>query len=283
MERALANDPYQWLSGSRIALSGTPPYPDLVPRESQHMKMSWRSNLIVLQSIIRTSAENILAIIGAIVAVAGFVALITSKTLRHWIKAHPYIVFVALIISLVIVMITLNYARDLRLRYASLAQRAKQQDPSATGHDKEMLKQFLATIPPTGRSIMWLKQEFDPASLPADHLRTLEKAVRSYSLNPVGFDDQSASVAYQELMATIDAFSEKIRRWTTVDARDALLEIPEEWRFERRSRYQTAITEISQARDATVEAYDRFLHICHRVGIDHYDPRSVTGRVEPPS
>ena len=51
-----------------------------------------------------------LAIIGAVVTISGFVALVTASAAREFVKTHPYPIYIAFIVTLVMLLAALNYA-----------------------------------------------------------------------------------------------------------------------------------------------------------------------------
>jgi hypothetical protein len=208
-----------------------------------------------------------LALIGAVVAVVTFISMITSNTFRVWLKRHPYPIFVAFIVAILIIMFLLNYIRYLARR-PSPAPLSMQQDPSPTEHDKQLFKRFAAALPAEGGSMRWLKQQFSPESIPREPMHALAEAVRKLDLNPIGFDDGSANAAYLELRKTIETFRKKVDRWTVADARHTSLDIPDEWRYENKEHYESALTEIREAHDVAVTSYDKFLTICHQLRLD---------------
>jgi hypothetical protein len=142
------------------------------------------------------------------------------------------------------------------------------QDASPTEHDKELFKRFASILPADGWSMRWLKQQFSPESMPREPVHSLEEATRKLDLNPIGFDNGSVNAAYVELRETIEAFLQKVKRWTVADARETSLDVPDEWRYESKGKYQSALAEIRAAHEAVVASYDRFLNICHQLRVD---------------
>jgi hypothetical protein len=230
----------------------------------------------VLDALVRATrqqlkgiADNLLVVIGAVVTFGSFLALVYAKPVRSWVAKHPIQIYSALIVTLFALLLALNYARDLKNRYDALANAAGDAErPQPTSHDSALLRELLASMPPDGKIMEWLKQDFDSLQLPSERVSSLSQAGRKLTLDPVGFDNRSADGGYRELGAAIEAFCQKVREWAYADARDTYLEVPPEWQFEYRERYQTAIADIQQARQRVIEAYDGFLHTCHIAGID---------------
>jgi hypothetical protein len=142
------------------------------------------------------------------------------------------------------------------------------QDASPSEHDKELFKRFASILPADGWPIRWLKQQFSPESMPREPVHSLEEAIRKLYLNPIGFDNGSVDAAYVELRETIEAFLQKVKRWTVADARETSLDVPDEWRYESKGKYQSALAEIRAAHDTVVVSYDRFLTVCHQLRVD---------------
>jgi tetratricopeptide (TPR) repeat protein len=70
----------------------------------------------------RHLAKRTKAAIGTIVMLIGFLSIITSKNLRHWVQGHPYPVFIAFVAASLAALIAVNDASLSRARYRELAQ-----------------------------------------------------------------------------------------------------------------------------------------------------------------
>jgi hypothetical protein len=146
-------------------------------------------------------------------------------------------------------------------------------EAQASGHDRDLFRRLLEQIPPDGEIIDWLKNNFVLKYFPVRHLDTVAQVARVMSLEVIGFDDQEANAQYDDLRHAIEDFHDKVLYYTITDQRGTRLEVPTEWRDrEDRKQYNTAMDTIKEVRKAFVEAYDTFLHTCHKKRIDRDEP-----------
>jgi hypothetical protein len=139
----------------------------------------------------------------------------------------------------------------------------------ATTHDLGLFRWLLRQIPPDGKVIDWLKNNFVLKALPLSHFETVEKVAKAMSLQVIGFDDKEADDRYKDLRSAIENFHSQILYYTFTDQSGNWLEVPNEWRDrEDRTQYNTAMNTIIEVRNAFVEAYDSFLQTCHKKAID---------------
>jgi archaellum biogenesis ATPase FlaH len=139
----------------------------------------------------------------------------------------------------------------------------------ATAHDRELFQRLLEQIPSDGQVIDWLRNNFMLKAQPLRHFETVTQVAKMLSLQVIGFDDKEADDRYNELRAAIDSFCDKIPYYTRADPGNHWLEIPNTWRDrEDREQYNIALSEIGGARNAFVEAYDKFVQTCHKKAID---------------
>jgi hypothetical protein len=167
-------------------------------------------------------------------------------------------------------MVLLNQLRDLTRNYNDFTRQAMLKNPSTTEHDRQLYAQFIKLLRSDSQPMQWLKQGFSPESSPRDPMHALEEAVRRLDLNPIGFDDQSIAAAYTAFRLAIKDFQEKVQLSAKPNAQNTSLDIPDEWRFENKPRYEAALTEIQSARDAVISSYDEFLLACHRMRADDW-------------
>ena len=85
----------------------------------------------------RHLARRTLAAIGTFVMLAGFLSILTSKSLRHLVQGHSYPFFIAFVVTSLSTLIAVNYASLLRARYRKLelatgkSDELKQRSPAA--------------------------------------------------------------------------------------------------------------------------------------------------------
>jgi hypothetical protein len=193
-------------------------------------------------------AKYVMSAIGAVVSTSGFIALVTAQSVRAWVKSNPFPIYLALIVAVLAIAGTLDYAYNLRKQL---------NQPSA--HDKKLYITVLEMLPANGAVIRWLKRakltEDNIADFPADVLGALDKIVEFSRTQPVGFDDDRIAGSFDSLAAAITIFDQSVDRWTlaayTVDASVA---------------DETA--SLARRHHELVKAYDRFIRTAHTRGID---------------
>lgn len=84
------------------------------------------------RGLIRRCGHHIMkpiqTIIGAFLTIAGFVSYLTRETIRHWVQIHPYPIFIAFIINLLLTIPGVIYTLNVRERYRTLDQETKGRD-----------------------------------------------------------------------------------------------------------------------------------------------------------
>jgi hypothetical protein len=165
--------------------------------------------------------DNALAIVGVVSSVAGFVGLVTSGQLRKFVKIYPYPICIALIIVLLALLVSLNYAQTVRRQRSQLQDAAQRPgEPRPSGHDVRFFAEVLADLPLDGPVITWLRR-VDPGTLklpdfPADVLTALDRTVGRLERRPVGFDDDLVARALADFIATVEDYRANLERWTLV-------------------------------------------------------------------
>jgi hypothetical protein len=228
-----------------------------------------------LEAVITLPAKYVMSAIAATVSIGGFVALVTTQSVKTWVKSHPYPIYLALIVAVLVIAGTLDYAHNLRKRIAL---------PSE--HDKKFYIAALKRLPPNGTVIGWLKHaemtEASIADFPADVLTALDKTIEFSRTQPVGFDDMRIAGSFESLAEAIASFCQSVDRWTLaaharrfrqtaappagtpsseasqplVSPRDIDVGLEEE----------TAA--LTRRHHDLVRAYDRFIRTAHARGID---------------
>lgn len=222
-----------------------------------------------LPALLALPANYVMSVIGAAVSISGFVALVTTQSVKTWVKNHPYPIYLALIVAVLVIAGTVNYAYNLRKRMMA---------PS--GHDRKFYAAALGRLPPNGTVIGWLKRaEMSEARItdfPADVVDALEKTIEFSRTQSVGFDDKQIAAAFESLTTAISGFRQSVDRWTFAahtsqfrpmaappsgtppsgtppSADPALAE-------------QTVV--LTRHHHDLVQAYDRFIRTAHARGID---------------
>jgi NhaP-type Na+/H+ or K+/H+ antiporter len=196
--------------------------------------------------------RHLLSFIGAIVTIAGLLSLLTSQSVKTWIKDHSYLVFIVLILSVTTASVVIDYVLSKKRRIA-------------TAHDRKIAEGLLNELPPDGSLIVWLKEFFISKSIPVKYLDLLEHIASQMHLNVVGLDNPEANQAYRRLESSAYELHSLacFNLFTNEDY--TLMQNSPDWPWEQ---WQEASKQISEARSALVEAYDEFLQVCHKGGLD---------------
>ena len=209
---------------------------------------------------------NLLAVAGGIVTVATLIVMLTSAGVRNWVKDNPYWVFGGFVAAVVTNLVLLNFMQSASERYIRLSRLQRSAALQRAGRDRRTMGLFLARIPPEGAFILWLKKGFDPSSIPVERLDVLDEIRQYLSSDPVLFEDHLAAAGYLTLTAAAETFSQKLQRWTSLEAGSAQRIIPAEWR--PGAKYDRAVTDIQAARNGLIDAYEALLTIVRERGLE---------------
>ena len=203
-----------------------------------------------LESVIALPVKYLMSLVGATVSVAGFVALLAADSVKAWVRSHPYPIYFALIVAILILAGTLDYAFNLRKRLVQ-----------PTNHDTKLYAAALSALAADGAVIRWLKRTDLTAArvtdVPADVLGALEKAAEYARTRPVGFDNQRLAASFETLAGTITSFCDAVDHWTVavrVGGDD--------------NASSTASATLSSTHRGLIQAYDEFVRAAHANGID---------------
>ena len=230
-------------------------------------------------------AKYTLSIIGGVLTISGFVALVTANSARLFVKKHPYPIYLALVVAVLVIMATLNYVHTLRKRNAHLESVLDHSEPPrASAHDVRFYDAVLSDIPVDGRVITWLKRT-DMAGLnmndfPADVLSALGRTVERPRMRPVGFDDQETAEAFRALTGAIEDFRDAVEHWTLAQHNVRWLggaAKPSHISAEERSAMTGGLV---SCHAKLIQAYDAFIITAHARGIDADPPKRSAGGSE---
>lgn len=214
------------------------------------------------ESLAVLPAKHVMSLMGAAVSISGFVGLMTNHSVKSWVGGHPYHIYFALIITILITAGTLNYAYNLRKRLRQ-----------PTEHDLSLYAEVMRVIPADGPVIDWLKRADTSAThvtdFPADVLTALQATSDLARKQPVGFDDRRLASSFRTLIAAITAFGPEIEHWTlAVQGSNRPLD-------------ETAMT-LGTRHHAVVRTYDRFIQTAHAAGIGTGSFQRTVSEVESP-
>jgi hypothetical protein len=197
-------------------------------------------------------AKHLLSVAGGVVTLAGLLPLLTSSSLKAWLKIHSYLVFVVLILvvtaACIIVDVILSKKRS-----------------EATEHDRRIVSKFLERLPPDGQTIVWLKESFISKSVPIKYVDKLDALTHEMKLNVIGLDNPQADQAYIMLRNTTLHFLELVSFDLFSNPDYTALQNSPDW---TREDWMAASARINQARDDLVKAYDEFVRVCHKNSLD---------------
>jgi hypothetical protein len=203
-----------------------------------------------LESAIALPVKYVMSLVGAAVSIGGLVALLAADSVKNWVKSHPYPIYFALIVAVLILAGTLDYAYNLRKRLAE-----------PTGHDIKLYAAALSAIPADGAVIGWLKRAdmttTGVTDFPADVLAALEEAAKDARTRPVGFDDPRLAKSFETLTSALTRFCGTVEDWTIVTQANG-----------GSAGGTTTATVLSDCHQGLVLAYDMFVRTAHACGID---------------
>jgi hypothetical protein len=192
-----------------------------------------------------------LSVAGAVVTIAGILPLLTSASLKSWVRTHSYWVFVTLILAVTAAFIIIDI----------ILTRKRQQ---GTDHDRETVSGFLERISPRSQIIVWLKENFISKSVPIKYVDLLDELSHEMKLNVMGLDNSSANQAYGTLRDAILVFLEHVTFDLFSNSEHTVLQNSPDW---TREDWIAASGRINQARDTLVRTYDDFVRTCHKYGL----------------
>ena len=137
-------------------------------------------------------------------------------------------------------------------------------------HDRQLYQRLLDQIPPDGKVMDWLKNNFMLKAQPLRRLEIVEQVAKAMSLEVIGFDDEEANGRYNDLRGAMENFCYTISYHTQLDAGHNWLELrsPAWGDEEDGRRHADALSAMTDVHSKIVEAYDSFLKTCHKKGID---------------
>jgi hypothetical protein len=225
---------------------------------------------IDLEVVRRWGAElvnHLFTIAGGIVSVVTLIVMLESKGSRHWVKDNPFLLLTLLVAAVAVILLMVNAMQRFNARYRSLSALLPAGDPLPSEHDRQLTREALAELPPGGPLIRWLRQEFVSSAAPQDRVQEFAAAARHLSHDPLDFDDKEMAIDYLRLKTSAGKFSQKLQLWMSLEAGETQRIIPVEWSFDENGKYRLAVTEIEDAHNDLLRAYDRFLHTCQHRGL----------------
>ena len=223
-----------------------------------------------LPPVTALAVKYILSIMGGILTLTAFITLITAKPVGAFVRKHPYPIYLAFILTVLMLLATLNYTQALRKRNAEL--KAAQAHPGSSlpsGHDVRFFADALSDVPVDGQVIAWLRRvriaELKPREFPADVLSALQKTSARPRTRPVGFDNQDIANALQTFLEAIDDFCAAVEAWTLVYYTARWQDAASNNAAEDQEA-GTSVLEVSHAE--LIRAYDAFIITAHSHGVD---------------
>lgn len=208
--------------------------------------------------------QHLLSVVGAVVTVAGLLSILTSTSLKSWVKVHSYLVFVCLVFSIAAAFVVIDFAISRKRREGSV-------------HDRRTVAQLLNAIPPNGSTIVWLKELFISKSIPIKHLDVLYDVFTEMQRNIVGLDNSKANRVYGNLRDAIVEFHSLAAFNLFSNEQYTVLERSPQWPWEQ---WQEASQEINNAHTTLIKAYDEFVRVCHKERLTDGDWGNAAQKLE---
>lgn len=203
-----------------------------------------------IDSVITLPGRYVVSLVGTVVSIGGFVALAAASSVKAWVTGHPDLIYSALIVAILLLAGTIDYAYNLRKRIVQ-----------PTDHDTKLYAATLSALPADGAVIYWLKRtDLTTARVtdfPADVLAALEKVAEYARTRSVGFDNPRLAASFDTLASAITGFCSEVEQWTIAahangDYADGT----------------TTATGLGISRQGLVQAYDGFVRTAHDSGIN---------------
>lgn len=202
-------------------------------------------------------SRNVLAVCGAIVTIIALVASTLSSDVKSWTRTHGIALYYVLLGVLFTALIVINYVSLKKRKLAS-------------AHNSAIVVELIRTMPPSGAAVEWLRDYSVDSGIPFKHVETYDSVQRQIETNVIGLDNRKANKAYRNLASAIGDFHScaSINTFPNVDMTS--MSLSAEWPSDRRDK---ARQKIIRAKDDLVKAYDRFLVVSHKHGLDVLGPR----------
>lgn len=198
--------------------------------------------------------NHMLAAVGAILSTAGIVALATSHSVKAWTRNNGTLLFVILVACVVAAFVTVDY---LLHRQPS--------DPSM--HDKKIFRRIYSLLRPEGSAIYLFKEETIWNGYRFKTLDKVDEVIHLIETDEIGMDNPHAEAAYRSLLASLNKFR-SFQALNTFPAQGGSERavLSGQWNYADRKEAGDKINDLATAAGA---AYDSFLKVCHKYGIDN--------------
>ena len=208
-------------------------------------------------------ANYVIFVITTIVTIVTFVGFLTSKSLKIWTKTHSEVIFYGLIFFFLATGALLNFLSEVWKRNRQLRKATVHVKPSE--HDRKLFQAFIATLPPDGSVIKWLKENFRSDSFPKKESKGISDALGRMRLQSLGFDNSGVGTGYNQLKEAMQKFEAATLEYMQNDPTNPWLEIKPELDSESS---KMAAGEINKIHRELIEIYENFLYLAHKSEID---------------
>jgi hypothetical protein len=219
-----------------------------------------------------TFFSRVLAAITAVVTLAAFIALLDSGTLKRWVKTHSHPLAIALVVAVLIIWLFVGYVfalrRTLKINSSKVTGQAEEPIGKPAGlsmHDRRLFETIRYEIPPDGLLISWLKSDFVVKWMSLERLEALDLAIKTLSLQPLGFDDEQLNQVLTNLLDALTLLSASVTMHLQLDPGGSRVCLSSNL---TEKTYREAVQSISGARDAAIERYDSLYRLIHQKGLE---------------
>ena len=197
--------------------------------------------------------NHMLAVVGAILSIAGIVALATSNSVRAWTRNNGTLLFVILITSIIAAFVIVDYLLH-------------RQPPGPSAHDKKIFHRIYSVLRPDSGAIYLLKEETVWNGYRFKLLDKIDETIHLIETDAIGMDNPYAETAYRGLLTALSEFR-NFQALHTFPARGGSERafLSNEWNYKYRNEVGDKINDLATAAGAE---YDKFLKVCHKYGID---------------
>ncbi|GLF95976.1 hypothetical protein [Streptomyces yaizuensis] len=223
---------------------------------------------------------SVMALTAGLVADMSATALfLASPGVRNWLKEEYALISLTTILLFATVVVVANIAfsargkiHELQAEIESLTSRLT----TPSEHDTEMFRAINEKASPQSPFVTWFRECFIATRIPAGPFQSLEKMIDFFDREPRGFIDNDVDDSYRALIGAGSDLINKISDHMWYEGREnSRLEIPREWELNDPQRFEGAMNEIREAREAFIASYDAFFMTAQTKGLSSVISASV--------
>lgn len=197
--------------------------------------------------------NHLFAAVGAILSITGIIALVTSHSVKAWTRNNGTLLFVIIIACVITAFVIIDFLLHRR-------------PPGPSIHDKKIFRRIYSLLRPTGSVIYLLKDETIWNGYRFKDLDKVDKVIHLIETDEIGMDNSHAEKAYRKLLAALSDFRnfQALNTFPSQGGSERAV-LSGQWDYKSRKEAGNTINDLATAAGT---AYDHFLRVCHKYGID---------------